>query len=531
MRPRKIWGWGYEGERADPRALAFAEASLSALLGGPAPGPLAPPSADAVPVPASRMPESTPIERLLERSSHERLVHALGRSYRDLARAVRGVFPHVPDAVAVPRSEDDLVQLCEIASARQIALVPFGGGTSVAGGVEPEVGSRFSAALSVDLRAMSGLLELDEQSLAARFGAGTLGPDLEAALRPKGLTLRHFPQSFELSTLGGWVATRAGGHFATVYTHIDDLVESVSVVTPAGKLETRRLPGSGAGPAPERLFIGSEGAFGFITSAWVRLFERPRHRASATVSFERFEVGLEALCRLVQSGLSPSNCRLIDGAEAIMSGAGAFDANLLLLAFESAHHPQDGLLAQALGVVKDAGGVVAEGAVQSTFDASGGRDATADTYKASFFRGPYLRDELVLRGVFVETYETAAPWAMIPALDEAVRRAVAALELGPHLLARRVTHAYRDGCAPYYTVIARAREGAEEAMWRDVKAAITDAIVAAGGTSTHHHAIGRDVVPWHEKETAPLFREGLRAVKATLDPAGVMNPGALLRER
>jgi alkyldihydroxyacetonephosphate synthase len=294
MRPRKIWGWGYEGERADPRALAFAEASLSALLGGPAPGPLAPPSADAVPVPASRMPESTPIERLLERSSHERLVHALGRSYRDLARAVRGVFPHVPDAVAVPRSEDDLVQLCEIASARQIALVPFGGGTSVAGGVEPEVGSRFSAALSVDLRAMSGLLELDEQSLAARFGAGTLGPDLEAALRPKGMTLRHFPQSFEFSTLGGWVATRAGGHFATVYTHIDDLVAAIRMVTPTGDFASWPLPGSGRAPAPTGWCSAPRAIFGVITEATMRVRPRPDRRASASVRFERFEEGAEA---------------------------------------------------------------------------------------------------------------------------------------------------------------------------------------------------------------------------------------------
>ncbi|NUP09080.1 MAG: FAD-binding oxidoreductase [Polyangiaceae bacterium] len=531
MKKRKIWGWGYESEGPDPRALAFAEASLSGLFGGSPGARRTPPSSDAIELPPPRIELPASLAPIADTSPDQRLVHALGRSYRDLARAVRGVFPNPPDVVAFPASEEDVARLMDYASSTGVALVPFGGGTSVCGGVEPDVGPAYRGTISVDMGRMSGVVELDRTSLAANVRAGTLGPDLESALRPHGLTLRHFPQSFEMSTVGGWIATRAGGHFATLYTHIDDLVESVRVVTPAGQLATRRLPGSGAGPAPDRLFIGSEGALGIITSAWVRLFARPLHRATATVRYSSFDRGIEALRRIVQSGLHPSNCRLLDGAEALMSGAGAGDASLLLLAFESAEHPQDVLLRRAVGVARDAGGVVDEADLKSSFDPSGGRDATADTYKASFFRAPYLRDELVLRNVFVETYETAVVWSGFEALDAAVSKAVESLSLGPHLLARRITHAYRDGCAPYFTLITKAREGDEDAMWVDIKKALTDAIESAGGTCTHHHAVGRDVVPWYQAETPELFRAALAAAKSALDPHGIMNPGTLLPAR
>jgi len=527
MKPRKIWGWGHEGEGPDARALAFAEASLGALFGG-AGARREPPAADQVQIAASRRAPPAALARLFDQSPHERLVHAMGRSYRDLCRAVRGHFPHCPDLVAFPESEEDVARLLEHAHGAGLAVIPFGGGTSVSGGVEPDVGDAERATLTIDLRKLSGVAELDRTSLSARVLAGTLGPDLEAQLAKDGLTLRHFPQSFEMSTLGGWIATRAGGHFATVYTHIDELVQSLRVVTPRGSLETRRLPGSGAGPAPERLFIGSEGALGIVTSAWVRLFVRPRRRASATVRFESFEAGLDGLRAIVQSGLYPANCRLLDPAEVLMSGAGAGDSTLMLLAFESADLPQELALRQAVELARAAGGIAGEADLKSSFDATAGRDATADTYKAAFFRAPYLRDELVLRGFFVETYETATTWSALPALDLAVRNAVTRLELGTHVFARRITHAYRDGCAPYYTLIAKARDGSEEAMWHDVKQAITGAIIDAGGTCTHHHAVGRDVVPWYERERPELFAASLAAVKRELDPTWMLNPGVLL---
>lgn len=526
MRRRKIWGWGYEDQSASPSAIAFAEASLGAFFGGAA-ARATPPEAERIALPAPRVRPPAALEPLFDASVHARLVHALGRSYADLARATRGEFPHAPDFVARPRTEQDVVRVLDFAASANAAVIPYGGGTSVCGGVEPAVGPGYAGSISLDLGLLSGVTELDESSLAANIQAGTLGPDLETALKARSLTLRHFPQSFEMSTLGGWIATRAAGHFATLYTHIDDLVQSVRVVTPSGTLETRRLPGSGAGPQPERLFIGSEGALGVITSAWVRVFRKPVHRSVATVRFASFERGLAALRGLAQSGLHPSNCRLIDAAEALVAGTPSGDQSLLFLAFESASFSQQALITQAIEIARAEGGVADE--VKSSSDPSAARDASADSYKGAFFRAPYLRDEIILRGIFAETYETAAPWSALEALDAAVRAAVAKLELGPHLLARRITHVYRDGCAPYYTVLARARPGEELAMASDVKRAITDAVIDSGGTSTHHHAVGRDVMPWYERERPALFASALEAAKRSLDPRWILNPGVLLR--
>jgi alkyldihydroxyacetonephosphate synthase len=527
MRRRRFWGWGFEDEGADPRALAAVEAQIGALLGR-SPVRREPPVARDLALPAPRVAAPPRLAHLCTATPEERARHALGRSYKDLARAIRCRFDDAPDYVAYPETSDDVARLLEAAAAGAVAVVPFGGGTSVAGGVEPRGLGSYAGVVSLDMSKLSRLLDLDTTSLSARIEAGASGPEIEALLKPHGLTLRFYPQSFELSTLGGWIATRAGGHFATGPTHVDDLVESVRVSCPRGTIETRRLPGSGAGPAPERLFLGSEGTLGVITDAWVRVLRRPTHRAQATVSFPTFEAATTALRTVLQSGLSPSNARALDPVEAMMSGAGPAGAALLLLAFESAHHPVDGLLALALEAALSAGAGAA-GPVRST-SADGGRDAAQDVYKASFLRAPYLRDELVLRGVFVETYETAVTWDRLAALDADVRAAVARLDLGPHLLACRVTHAYPNGCAPYYTLVAPAPEadlGVE--MWDDVKAAVTGAIVDAGGTSTHHHAIGRDVVPWYERERPALFADAILAAKRALDPRGIMNPGVLFR--
>jgi alkyldihydroxyacetonephosphate synthase len=458
----------------------------------------------------------------------DRLTHALGKSTRDVARAIRGDFPHPPDLVAWPESEREVADFLDFAARENVAVIPYGGGSSVAGGVEPDVASSFRGTLSLDLGKLGRVLEIDPSSRAARIEAGVLGPDLEEQLRPSGLTLRHFPQSFQMSTLGGWIATRAGGHYATLATHIDDLVESLRAVTPRGIVETRRHPGSGAGPEPSRLFIGSEGALGVITEAWVRLVERPTHRASATVRFASFEAGLAGLRLVSQSGLYPTNCRLLDPTEALLSGAGSGDAALLLLAFESADHALGPWIARAVECARDAGGVVPDEKIRAASARGGARDEIADGYKAAFFEAPYLRDELILRDVFVETYETAVTWDRLARLDRAVRDAAQSLGLGPHLLACRITHAYADGCAPYYTLVCRADVADVDGQWRRIKRALTDAIVDAGGTSTHHHAVGRDVMPFYARERPPLFGEALAAVKRTLDPAGVMNPGVLV---
>lgn len=529
MRTRRIWGWGYEGDGPDPKALAFAEASLGALL-GPLPARRTPPGAEALALRSPRCPPPAHLGAGLSSTSSERALHALGRSYRDLARATRGRFDDLPDHVYYPETEEDVARALDAADAARLAVIPFGGGTSVAGGVEPVVRGDYRGTLTIDLRRLSGLLEVDGTSGAARIQAGAAGPEIEAALKTHGQSLRFFPQSFELSTLGGWIVTRAGGHFATGPTHIDDLVESVRVVTPRGVLATRRLPASGAGPQPERLVLGSEGTLGIVTEAWVRVFRRPVHKSAATMAFADFGQGTRALRAILQAGELPTNARLIDGPEAIMSGAGAGDASLLLLAYESADLPTARSIAVSVEIAKDHGGSLV-GDVRTTDGGGTGRDATADTYRSAFFRAPYLRDELVLRDVFVETYETAVTWDKLDALDAAVRAAVAALDVGPHLLACRITHAYRDGCAPYYTVICRApADDGGLGLWADLKAAITTAVIDAGGTSTHHHAVGRDVVPWYRRERGPLFEAALRGAKRALDPNGILNPGVLFAE-
>jgi alkyldihydroxyacetonephosphate synthase len=303
-------------------------------------------------------------------------------------------------------------------------------------------------------------------------------------------------------------------------------VESLRIITPAGPVETRRLPASGAGPSPDRLFIGSEGILGIITEAWVRCFERPRFRASASVRFATFEAGAAAARALAQSGLHPSNCRLLDAGEARLAGAG--ETPVLLVGFESADHPLEPWLARALECCGDHGGEATTPA-----GAGGGRDPATESWRRSFLRLPYLRDGLIALGTVVDTFETAVTWDRFPALHAgvvaAVRDALRAADAPPrHLVTCRFTHVYSDGPAPYFTVIAPGRVGAELEQWAAMKEAASGAIAALGGTITHHHAVGRDHRPWYDRERPDLFGDALRAAKRTLDPAGILNPGVLV---
>jgi alkyldihydroxyacetonephosphate synthase len=387
--------------------------------------------------------------------------------------------------------------------------------------------------VSIDLSKLDGVLEIDHRSRAARIQAGVLGPALEDQLRPEGLTLRHFPQSFEYSTLGGWIATRSGGHYATLHTHIDDFVESLRVVTPSGVVESRRLPGSGAGPSPDRLFIGSEGTLGIITEAWMRLQKRPELRASASVRFagpEGFLRGAEAVRRLSQSRLFPTNCRLLDAGEAQTSGAGDGEAAVLVLGFESSELPLDAWMQPSLEACRDAGGEVAEGAGRTRSGSGAPRDAAAGAWRNAFLNAPYLRDVLVRAAFVSETFETAITWdrfeefhaEVMAAARDAVKRVC-----GGGSVTCRFTHVYPDGPAPYYTVLAPARRGSELEQWGEIKLAASEALLRAGGTITHHHAVGRDHRPWYDRQRPDLFAGALRAAKGALDPAGVLNPGVL----
>ena len=306
-RALKHWGWGYKDEQPSPSELRDAAAFLTGRLGFGSPDPEEPVQLSDVSLPAPRLaPPESLIEEICSTSDYERALHCYGRSYSDVVRAFRGRFDHPPDVVAQPRSEDEVEATLDWALSAGAAVIPFGGGTSVVGGVEAAAFESYSGVVTIDPKALDRVLEVDPVSLSARIQAGATGPGLEEQLGSHGLTLRHFPQSFQFSTLGGWVATRAGGHFATLYSHIDDLVESVRALTPIGVWESRRLPGSGAGVSPDRMLIGSEGTLGVITEAWVRVRPRPTRRASAPVRFSEFAAGVEAVRALSQSGLYPA---------------------------------------------------------------------------------------------------------------------------------------------------------------------------------------------------------------------------------
>ncbi|HEV7845696.1 MAG TPA: FAD-binding oxidoreductase [Thermoleophilaceae bacterium] len=519
-RLRKHWGWGFEDQEPPPEEIAAAAATAREQLGF-APAELERPvPLERVDLPEPRLTPPAPLASICSTDTRDRVTHAYGRSYRDVVRAFRGRFENPPDVVARPSDEADVERVlawCEQAGA---AAIPFGGGTSVVGGVEPP-GDR--PAVTVDLCRLDRVLEVDTLSRAARIGAGATGPALEAQLREHGLTLRHFPQSFEYSTLGGWIATRAGGHYATLHTHIDDFVESVRALTPRGAWESRRLPGSGAGPSPDRMLIGSEGILGVITEAWMRVQDVPRFRESAAVAFGGFEAGAEAARALAQSGLHPSNCRLLDGAEAALTGASPDGRALLVLGFESADHALGPWMARAVELCADHGGEAREHAAGDR-----GRGGGESAWRDAFLQAPYLRDTLVAAGIFVETFETAVTWDRFGQLVASVRALVADALGGEGRVSCRLTHVYPDGAAPYFTVLAPARRGDELAQWDEIKAVASDAVLAGGGTITHHHAVGRDHRPWYDTQRPELFAEALRSAKAAVDPAGILNPGVLI---
>jgi alkyldihydroxyacetonephosphate synthase len=518
----KFWGWGYEDQQPAHEEVRQAGAGIRAHLGFDPADVERPVSLDALALPAPRLRPPESLARVCMSDDYSRASHAYGKAYRDIVRAFRGQIDNPPDVVASPRDEGELVAVLEWCVDAGAAAIPFGGGTSVVGGVEPRVGDDYAGAVTIDMRALDRVVEVDRDSRAALIQAGATGPRLEEQLREHGYTLRHYPQSFEYATLGGWIATRAGGHFATLMTHIDDLVESVRAVTPSGVWESRRLPGSGAGPSPDRMLIGSEGILGVITQAWVRVQDRPTFKESAGVTFPSFSAGALAVRALAQSGLYPSNCRLLDPGEAALTGA-ASDGALLVLGFESADHPVGPWMDRGLELCADHGGVA------GTRSGSGGDGVGA--WRGAFLQAPYLRDTMVAAGVISETFETAVTWDRFDGFVESVRsRAESALReiCGGGQVTCRLTHAYPDGAAPYFTCLAPARRGSELEQWDQVKAAASEAIIAAGGTITHHHAVGRDHRPWYDRQRPDLFAEALRAAKRAVDPAGVLNPGVLV---
>jgi len=528
---RKFWGWGVKEASLDDTAKRELAERMSKTFGVSGLVCDPDPRIEEIKLRAPRVKPPKALEPFCTVDAEERAGHALGKSGRDLIRALARDFRNAPDFVALPRTESDLKALLDWCGAQGVAAIPYGGGSSVVGGVEPDVGDRFRGAISIDMRHFDQVLEIDPVSRAALIQGGMYGPALEEQLRPHGMTLRHFPQSFEFSTLGGWIATRSGGHYATLYTHIDDFVEQLRVVTPSGVVDTFRLPGDGAGPAPERLFIGSEGTLGIITAAWMRLQHRPKFRANTSVFFPDFLSAAQAVRALSQAGLYPANCRILDPMQAQMSDAGDGSQAVMVLGFESADHALDAWMARALECCGDHGGTYAAGAAQTTDDAEVTKKGAGGAWRQNFLVFPYIREAMVQMGILGETFETAVTWDRFPEFHrvvmEATQRAVNKA-CGQGLVGCRFTHAYPDGPAPYYSVLAPGKKGRLLQQWDEIKSAAAEEIIRLGGTITHHHAVGRDHRPWYDKQRPEPFAAALRATKHTLDPAGILNPKVLI---
>eukprot|EP01130_Rhizamoeba_saxonica_P006270 TRINITY_DN249_c0_g1_i1.p1 TRINITY_DN249_c0_g1~~TRINITY_DN249_c0_g1_i1.p1 ORF type:complete len:423 (-),score=72.30 TRINITY_DN249_c0_g1_i1:27-1295(-) len=416
------------------------------------------------------------------------------------------------------------MQLIKFAQNNNIMLIPFGGGTSVVGGVNM-IESTYRGAITVVMDNFDKVFEVDETSLCINVGAGIFGPELNRILLKKGLTLRYFPQSFEFSTVGGWIATRGGGHYATGKTHIDDMVQSVRVVTPAGIIDTSRYPASGAGPDSKRLFIGSEGIFGFITSAWIQVQRIVKYKVSQTVNFNSFMEGVKAVQDISQSGIYPTNCRLIDPLESMAMGLSTSGSACLILGFESATIGNLSVFMNPLlEICKTHGG-------SWSYSYNNKDNKPESDWKGNFLEAPYYRDELMLRGVSVETFETCTTWSNFPNLynkiTQELNEAIIQLTGSPGIVTCRFTHVYPDGPAPYFTV---GFKGLNDDHWNTLKKIASDILVANGGTITHHHAVGRDHASHFRQQSDAMYIDLLEHIKNKLDPYWVLNPEVLIKQ-
>ena len=526
---RSLWTWGHVHDEPTERERQSAAKAVSARIGrNVEPPPI--PAIESIDIRPSRLNVPSALSKLVTDAKIDRLTHTYGGHSLELLRAIRGQFDEPPDAVAYPSTEAELEQVLDWCVAKEIDVVPYGGGTSVVWGVN--VPKNSERAVSIDLERMNRILEIDEVSRAGKFQAGIYGPDLESQLKPKGLTLRHYPQSFPWSTVGGWVATRSGGHYATNHTHIDDFVESIRMLSPAGWNESRRLPGSGAGPSPDRMIIGSEGTLGIISSCWLRLQKRPVFRATASALFESWRAGTEAVRAIVQAKLHPANLRILDPVEARNAAGVEGTQALLIIGFESADIPQKFAIDQAVAIARDYGAMVEDESIvidDGTGNATG-RSGAVGAWRNAFI-GVNAGVQLGL-GILSDTFETAITWDRWPSFDDHVRTQVQAVlkeVIGDSAtLSCRFTHVYPDGPAPYYSFSGPVPNGEEFNVWQEIKSVASEAVVKAGGTVTHHHAVGRMHRPDWEKQRPELFGDMLRVLKKSVDPSGILNRGVLI---
>jgi len=538
MQPRRDsnwWGWGDPGisPELDGEALGVLRERIGELEPWPLARELADfelPAAEALP---RALTDAVGPEAIFT-ADEDRLRHASGRGYADLARMRGGSLAAAPDAVVLPADAEALRRILEICAAEGIAVVPFGGGTSVVGGVEPLRGSH-QRLISLDLAALRDVA-VDRRSLTATLGAGLRGPEAEAVLAGEGLTLGHFPQSFEYATIGGFAATRSAGQASSGYGRFDALVSSIRLIAPAGDMRTLETPHTAAGPALRELIVGSEGVLGVIPDVTVRVRPAPAVRRYEAWMAESFEAGAEIVRSLAQGPGLPDIVRVSDEEETQGS-----------LALSGPRGLQGRLFGGYLGLRRRRGGALVivghEGDEESVarrrvltvraLRAGGAAnlgEAAGNSWEHGRYQGPYLRDTLMGMGAMVETLETSHTWSRLGELHDAVAVAIHRALDGqgtPGLVFCHLSHAYADGASLYFTFIARGRHGAELEQWAEVKRAASEAIVAAGGTITHHHAVGRDHAPYMDAEVGRTGLDVLRAVKEQLDPAGVMNPGKL----
>jgi alkyldihydroxyacetonephosphate synthase len=537
------WGWGEDAH--DVPVPEHALAMLRSELGiDPAAG-ARPVALEEVRLPDSRLDASVRArlaavvgEQHVLEDRAARVGHAAGRSYPDLVRLRTGELAGAPDAVVAPGSTEQVQAVLAACAEARVAVVPFGGGTSVVGGVDP-FADGFPAVISLDLHRLNRLLAVDRASLTATFEGGLFGPEAEHLLAAEGVTLGHFPQSFEYSTVGGWVATRSAGQASTGYGRIDELVEGLRLVAPSGEVAQRAVPGTAAGPDLRELLVGSEGVLGVICEATLRVRELPAARYYEGWSFRSFEEGCEALRVMEQADGSPDVVRLSDEHETRLSFALASTSSTI----ERAGRAYLRMRGHEGGCIAIAGFEGEEDDVErrrlhsgALLRAGGGLRLgrrPGEAWLRGRYAGPYLRDALLDHGVFIETLETATTWSNLPtlyaAVGDALRRSLS--ERGtPPLVMCHVSHLYRSGASLYYTFLARQQPEAAIDQWHAAKSAACDAIVANGGTITHHHAIGRDHAPWMPAEIGDVGIDLIRAAKQRLDPVGIMNPGKLLPE-
>ncbi len=536
-RDSKWWGWG--DPTISPELDAEALATLRERVGELTPTRRAAVSPDGLALPEPEPLPAALVEAVGEESvftsTEDRVRHATGRGYVDLVRLRSGRLEAAPDAVLLPADAEAVRRALEACAAEGVAVVPFGGGTSVVGGVEPLRDSH-SRLVSLDLARLRHVA-VDRRSLTARLGAGLRGPEAEAALSVHGVSLGHFPQSFECATIGGFAATRSAGQASSGYGRFDDLVTAVRLIAPAGQLRSLETPHTAAGPSLRELVIGSEGVFGVIPEVTVRVHPAARVRRYEGWLAESFEAAAEIVRALAQGPGLPDVIRVSDEEETQVSLALSGPRGLagaLLRTYVGLRRKRGGALV-IVGLEGDEESVARRRALAVRALRHGGAaylgGAAGRSWERGRFEGPYLRDTLMDMGAIVETLETAHTWSKLGELHEAVGAAIhdsLAAQGTPGFVLCHLSHAYADGASLYFTFVARGHPGEEIEQWRAVKRAASEAIIARGGTITHHHAVGRDHAPYMEAEVGRTGLDVLAAVKERLDPTGIMNPGKLL---